>query len=170
MTVQPVGVYTPYQPTIAKNKQIKKKKKFHFKLKKIKSKRIKINKPRWNLLTLTGETRTATEIYLLFLRQGCIKAVHYRRQLGPGQCLELCSFHWLQPAAPAKERERKKNGINGQVQSSQASGHLGLFFFCWCFAASSYLGFFNPPSPGLFTLWIRFTICTALIVVRYFNI
>lgn len=27
MTVQPVGVYTPYQPTIAKNKQIKKKKK-----------------------------------------------------------------------------------------------------------------------------------------------
>lgn len=86
MTVQPVGVYTPYQPTIAKNKQIKKKKK-KFKLKKIKSKRIKINKPRWNLLTPTGETRTATDIYLLFLRQGCIKAVHYRRQLGPGQCL-----------------------------------------------------------------------------------
>ena len=25
MTVQPVDVYTPYQPTIAKNKQIKKK-------------------------------------------------------------------------------------------------------------------------------------------------
>jgi len=26
MTVQPVGVYIPYQPIIAKNKQIKKKK------------------------------------------------------------------------------------------------------------------------------------------------
>lgn len=35
MTVQPVGVYTPYQPTIAKNKQIKKKKKIQIKENKI---------------------------------------------------------------------------------------------------------------------------------------
>lgn len=84
MTVQPVDVYTPYQPTIAKNKQIKKKKK-KIQITEIKSERIKINKPRWTLLTPTGETRTATDIYLLFIRQGCIKSVHYRRQFG--QCL-----------------------------------------------------------------------------------
>lgn len=33
MTVQPVGVYIPYQPIIAKNKQIKKKKKISFQIK-----------------------------------------------------------------------------------------------------------------------------------------
>ena len=78
----------------------------------------------------------------------------------------------LVTTSSSSKREREKEKWNKRASSiiSSIRSPWFIFFFCWCFAASSYLGFFNPPSPELFTLWIRFTICTALIVVRYFNI